>query len=170
MYDYLDHHGERAIERKKAIYEKLAAQYYELLSASDEGVFEITVRSQSGSITIPVDLKTGNDLTCNLADAFAVRVDKLEEDLNMVVQNLGLDNQRVKHQAAADGREARVAGIEAQAAAIEAARIETLQTPARQVGRPRKQTMHAVGQMAAQVPMNGSTAHAAARATNLPGA
>jgi len=169
MYDYLDHYGKRAIERQKAVYDKLAAQYYQLLSASDEGVFEITVRSQSGTITIPVDLKVGSGIASELAENFSLRVDKLESNLNTTVANLGVENRSTQREA--EEKSLRRAAPTPSYALAQQAATPVAQAPVPQSARPRKATMKAVAGEAALVPMNsGSTAHAASRATNLPSA
>ena len=152
MYDLKQNYTRRSVELEKAVYEKLLKQYEQLMSAHTEGVFEVTVRSQNHTVTIPVAFVVGGGVACELADAFAKHVTRVENNLNSSIEELEHEDYK------------------ATAAAKEP--LPTFNTrPARKSRKavqPRPEVMEAVGQMAAEVPMNGSTHHAVARATNLP--
>jgi hypothetical protein len=187
MYDYQENYSRHAAAREKAVYDKLLEQYDALLKASIEGVFEITVRSQSGAIRVPVSLNDGIELTNNLIEAFTGRIDMVERHLNVSLAELGseteLEMKREKERE--QEREATIRrNQEAYAAEIQqslndynrllARDAATSATPIQKgPGRPRKvrlqpELVGEVAGMAAGVPMNSGTALAAGRATNLP--
>jgi hypothetical protein len=96
MLDYQKNYTHKAAKRERKVYKKLLVQYHQLLAAADEGVFEITVRSQSGAIAIPVDLKHGGQLTADLVDYFVERIQRLERNLNNSLVELGWETKKAR--------------------------------------------------------------------------
>ncbi|MVN78080.1 hypothetical protein GO988_17255 [Hymenobacter sp. HMF4947] len=94
MLDYQKNYTHKTAKRERKVYKKLLAQYHQLLSAADEGVFEITVRSQSGAITVPVSLGDGGQLTADLVDCFAGRIQLLERNLNNSLIEIGFETKK----------------------------------------------------------------------------
>lgn len=178
MYNYLEGSALQAVEREKAVYEKMLSQYQQLLFDATEGVYEISVRSHSGLITVPVNIADGISITHILVEAFSNRVDKVEENLNTTLIELGneaevaLNKKWLAKEALIEEHKRNLAVIEQRySTPALAEQAATTAAPIQKVGRPRKaakpqaEVMKAVGALAAQVPMNGSTANAAARAT-----
>jgi uncharacterized protein (DUF885 family) len=177
MYDYQENYSRLAAEREKVVYERMLTQYDALLTASIEGVFEVTVRSQSGAITIPVTLSDGISLTHELIECFSERIESVERNLNTSLAELGAETKHGKTTSdrLVEVREKNAVEFAAWQAAEQsylAQQAATTATPTQKgPGRPKKaitpkpELMEAVGVMAAQVPMNGSTANAAALAT-----
>lgn len=178
MYDYLKNSALQTAEREKAVYDKMLSLYNQLLFAATEGVYEISVRSHSGLITVPVDLSDGISIAMILAEAFSCRVDKVEEDLNTILMEVGqvadteLNKKWLAKEALTEQHKRNMAEIAqrystpalAQQAAATAAPVQKVGRP-RKAATPKPELMEAVGALAAQVPMNGSTANAASRAT-----
>jgi hypothetical protein len=122
MLDYQKNYTHKAAKRERKVYKKLLAQYHQLLFAADEGVFEITVRSQSGAVTIPVDLTHGSQLTADLVDGFLGRIKQLEHNLNNSLIELGFETKKArekkqKKQTQWAAESAAVAGAEGRLAA-----------------------------------------------------
>lgn len=165
MYDYQQNYSQQAAEREKAVYESMLAQYNALLYASDEGVFEVTIRSQSGAVTIPVNLLHGTQLTQDLIEGFSRRIDKLQSNLNATIEEIGLETrskttrkarEEAEREAVMQRNRVAYADLAQQVAVPEPVTFNT------KTRKPRPETMKAVGGRAAQVPMN--------QATNLPSA
>jgi hypothetical protein len=97
MLDYQKNYTRKCAKRETKVYKKLVAQYHELLTAADEGVFQITVHSQSGTITVPVDMKDGSQLTVELLECFIKRI---ERNLNSTLVELGYETRQGKEKAA----------------------------------------------------------------------
>lgn len=87
MYDFQENYTQQAAEREKAVYDKLVAQFHQLLYAADEGVFEITVRSLSGPITVAV--ANGSELTQYVVEALSKQIGRIETNLNRTVAEMG---------------------------------------------------------------------------------
>ncbi|OGX80839.1 hypothetical protein BEN47_06165 [Hymenobacter lapidarius] len=91
MYDYQQNFSQESATRQTTIYNKLVAQWAALLLASDEGVFEVTIRSQSGPVTIAVCLNDGTEIAQLLAENFGKRIARLEHNLNTTLGEIGLE-------------------------------------------------------------------------------
>ncbi|MGI4873240.1 MAG: hypothetical protein ACRYFX_18925 [Janthinobacterium lividum] len=179
MYDYQQNAARKDAERERVAYEKALAKYDAINMAADEGVFQVTIQSDSGTITMPVSFVTGRDVATWLAEAQAAWLKQVEKYLNSSLVNLGeeteVEQNRVwlRQEQAEEAAAQRRAAFQAEAQQIrqeDLAQQAAATAAPKQVGRPRKPRPQPelVGQMAgaaAAVPMNGSTAHAAARAT-----
>lgn len=91
MYDYLKNYNGDTIARYTALYEKFQGMYHALLFAQDEGVFEITVRSQSGAVVIPVGFGDGTEIAAMMVENFSKRVDDIQHQLNYQITELGAE-------------------------------------------------------------------------------
>jgi hypothetical protein len=175
MYNHQEKYHEIQLGVLRALYNELEAKYTDALFAQSEGVFEITIRSQSKTISIPID---GMDACQLVIEEISSRLSKTERDLRWHTAEQGveyadeLQQTRLKKEQADKDREQRWTEYEDQQRQL-ARQAAATATPAQKPGRPRKaatpkrEVMETVGAMAAQVPMNGSTANAAARATGL---
>lgn len=180
MYDYQENYSRLTADRERAVYEKLLAQYDALLVASIEGVFEITVRSQSGAIVVPVFMNKGIGFTNDLIEYFSERIDRVERNLNTTLKEIGEEAKHAKSTSEmleeirqqnktdfAQQYAIQQAQLASQAAAT-AAPVQKGPGRPRRAAIPRPGAMEAAGAMAAQVPMNGSTGQAVGRAVNSP--
>jgi hypothetical protein len=93
MYNYQKNSLHEEAAREHAVYTKMVAQYQQLLTASDEGVFEVTVRTQSGSIAVAMSLNDGNGIAASVADVLGKRIDVLERRLNGTLSDIGADTE-----------------------------------------------------------------------------
>jgi len=59
MYNYQKDYLKEALTRERAVYKNLLHQWERLSYAASEGVFEITVRSQNETVTVPISLADG---------------------------------------------------------------------------------------------------------------
>lgn len=168
---------EDTVKRYQALYDKFKGIYHALLLAQDEGVYEITVRSQTGVITVPVSFSDGTEIAAMMVENFSKRVDHMETLLNGQLEEAGheLAYDRKKAVIESEAREveinkerARVAANLAQQAAATAAPAQKGPGRPRKAATPKPEVMEAVGAIAAQVPMNGSSPKVGGKANNLP--
>lgn len=91
MYNFQQgsHGPERDAERETVAYQKLLAKYEALRTAADEGVFQVTIHSDSGTITMPVSFLEGRNIAITLAEHFADWVEHVEKSLNYSLEAVG---------------------------------------------------------------------------------
>lgn len=84
MYNFQQtaHGPERDVEREKVAYDKLLVKYAALRLAADEGVFQVTIHSDSGVITVPVSYFEGCSIAISLAEGFSKWIGHVEGALN----------------------------------------------------------------------------------------
>lgn len=84
MYNFQQgsHGAEQDAERETVAYKKLLTKYDALRLAADEGVFQITIHTDSGSINVPVSFLAGRNIATQLAEDFANWVEHIEKSLN----------------------------------------------------------------------------------------
>jgi predicted helicase len=113
MYDYQKHYTRKMVKRERRVYKGLLAQYHQLLLAMDEGVFEITVRSESGAVTVPLSLAHSGQVVMEVVELHAKRLQQAEKRLNASVKEANFETalaekKRAQH---AEGQEtSRTAG------------------------------------------------------------
>lgn len=143
--------------REKAAYDKLLAKYEALQFAADEGVFQVTVHTDSGPITVPVSFLEGRNIAALLAESFAEWVQQMENTLNWSIEAAGDEFKIDKKQ-----KEARAAAKQPVAPALAQQAAATATPAQRGPGRPRRAATPKpeVGQQLAvaanAVPMNGA--------------
>ncbi len=154
--------------REKAAYDKLLAKYEALQFAADEGVFQVTIHSDSGPITVPVSFLEGRNIAALLAESFAEWVQQMETTLNWSIEAAG-DEFKIEKERKVAAEEALEARQKAGRAAIAASyEVPVLAQQAaataapvqRKPGRPKRQPQPEVAQQLAvaanAVPMNGA--------------
>jgi hypothetical protein len=180
MYNYRTALREQEVAHERAAYELLLTAFGGLNLAACEGVYEITVRSVTQTVTVQVPFRLGNAVATDLSSELEDRVVRAENRLNLTVENAGLECRidRESKEQRDTQHHANIQQAQAAYAAQAQQLVKQVTAPAPQQpgpGRPRKKvaapTPELVGELAtgaAGVPMNGSTAHAVARATNAP--
>jgi hypothetical protein len=173
MYNHQDTWLPTEAQQLEKLYAKQLAQWNALLFAHKEGVFEITIRSQSITETIVLD---GDQIAWELAEAVSDKLSATEAK----IRRHTLDKHEhfqddEKQEARAEKRRQEAVDLEHEVYRLNTLLAQqaasTAEPVQRQAGRPRKQAtpkpevMEQVAAQAAQVPMNGNTANAAARAT-----
>ena len=113
MLDYQKNYNRKCAKRETKVYKKLVAQYHNLLTAADEGVFQITVHSQSGTITVPVDMKDGGQLTAELLECFIKRIQRIERNLNNTLAELGFEAKQARNKKQQEAAETIAEGVAA---------------------------------------------------------
>jgi hypothetical protein len=73
--------SETAAARCRKIYNSERGQYDELQEAADEGVFEITIRSRTHTVIVPVDMSWSADVVSQLGEFMADRLAELEKEI-----------------------------------------------------------------------------------------
>lgn len=159
MYDYQQNAGEFTAQRERAVYEKLVGVYNQLLFAADEGVFEVTIRSQSGAIVVPVSLNDGSQLTHDLLGVFCKQIDRVEDSLNRVIAENGVEVRQElarKQQQARQREEDAVAARAAYEAQTRVLAVQATVEPAgpKRVRQSRPDVMKQTALAASGVPMN----------------
>ena len=162
MYDREQNYSEKTLKREKKIYKKLLAIYNALLFAADEGVYEVTIRSQAGAIVVPVSLNDGCEITHLVVENFGARLSRLEANFKASLENAGVEATTVREseeKATAErevtSRQARLdyaaqgLAIDAELAAGAAALLRERVTPVCEV-------LAQVVQLAATTPMNAT--------------
>lgn len=180
MYNYRNALREQEVAHERAAYELLLTAFGGLNLAACEGVYEITVRSATQSVTVQVPFVLGGSIASELSSELEDRVVSAENRLNGTIEKAGFD---VK--AERNGKQARdakheenvrqmQAAYEAQQRGLAQMAAASATPPQKGPGRPRKARpepalVGEVAGLAAAVPMNhGSTGHAVSRATNSP--
>jgi hypothetical protein len=173
MYNHQEKYHEIQLAVLRALYAELEAKYSDALFAQSEGVYEVTIRSQSKTISIPID---GLDACQLVIEELSDRLSKTERDLRWHTAEQGgeyadqIQKERLSGVKREQDTAQRWADYEDQQRQL-AKQAAGTAAPIQKVGRPRKATtpqpqiMEQVAAQAAQVPMNGSTANPAARAT-----
>ncbi|GAB2865950.1 hypothetical protein [Hymenobacter ruber] len=156
---------------------ELMKQYTDALLAQVEGVFEITIRSQNIELTIQLD---GMDASQAAIEAISNKLSRIEADIERHTINVGENLVSEREEEAkkwtarekereAERREYIQSELAQQAAAAVPAAMPKVGRPRKSAALPCRVTSEEVAHSALLVPMNsGSTAHAVARATNLP--
>lgn len=177
MYNHQETYHNVQLSVLRDLYAELEAKYRAALYAQSEGVFQVTIRSLSQTITIAVD---GMDASQLVIEELSNQLSKAESDLRWHLAEQGseyadeLQKSRQKKQEAEADKKQRWAEYEAQQQQLARMAATSSVPPQKGPGRPKKaqpqpEVMQAVGALAAQVPMNhGSTGQAVARAANIP--
>jgi hypothetical protein len=132
MYNFQQNAVRKDAERERAVYEKLLAKYDTLSTAADEGVFQVTVHTDSGTITIPTEFAKGRGIAIELAEVLSDWIIKIERNLNSSLEALGdevKEDQNEKERKQGE-RNKEAEAARAQDAQLEIANAQTSTIPA----------------------------------------
>jgi hypothetical protein len=121
MYNYQQNGTQRDAERELVVYNKLLAKHEALLTAADEGVFQVTIHTDAGAIAIPTDFVKGRGIAIDLAEVLSDWIGKIESNLNHSLENVG---EEVRYERREEERKQGIRHAEARQFREEEAQVE----------------------------------------------